>query len=185
MDTMNIAVNIILTIGAVLLFLTGLQIAGYFAKGKAKWAVWGVLIYYWAMYAAGWFLLFFAGSACLDHRYCNIGSIGGLILLGLSASAIIFYEVTIYSYTSLIRKLKKLGFSDQFSDKIRLQHTRAVIVFFFTTWVAAGFVYLIHHKAGLIINKALNESENTDRKALEAELNIVFARQIDWRKKKC
>jgi len=179
----NVAVNTLLVLGAVMIFFSSLQIVGYFARDRAKWSIWGVMVFYWFLYLGGIYLMVITRNGCSGHLYCNLGSIGGLTLVVFGYSAVAFYLLTIYSYTSLVRKVEKINLGDKFIEKIRVQHGRAVIVFFFTTWVASGFVYLIHHRAARIIKKALNNPD-MDRKELESELDQVFGKTVDWRKKK-
>jgi len=180
----NFYLTILLVFGALLIVVSSLGVIGYFARGRSGWAIWGIMIFYWALYLGGIYLMIITRKGCTGHLYCDLGSVSGLTMVVFGYSAIGFYLLTIYSYTSLIRKVKKLNFSDRFAEKIRNQHTNAVIVFFFTTWVAAGFVYLIHLRAGRIIRQALKNPNQTDRKALEAELDEVFGRKVDWHKKK-
>jgi hypothetical protein len=181
---MNAYLNILLILGAIMIFFSSLQIVGYFARGRVKWPIWGIMIFYWLLYLGGIYLAFGAPRSCTDHFYCDLTQVGGVTMIVFGYSAVAFYLLTVYSYTSLIRKVRKLNFSDQFTEKIRTQHARAVIVFFFTTWVAAGFVYLIHHRAAVIIKKAIKNPDSTNRKELESELDKVFGRTVDWHKEK-
>jgi hypothetical protein len=175
-------INVAVVMGAVAILFSGIQITDYFARGSYKWPIWGVIAFYWLLYIAGIVLTYTNPASCTDG-VCQVGKIGGATLIVFGYSAVAFYLLTVYSFTSLRHKMKKLNFSDKFTEKIRDQHSNAVIVFFFTTWVAAGFVYLIHHRASLVV-RAAKKDKTISQAELEKRLTEVFGRKVDWHKKK-
>lgn len=178
---MNASVNILIALGAIMIFFSSLQIIDYFAYDKFKWPVRGIIVFYWALYLFGVYLIYASAHGC-SGKFCSAGEIGGVTLILFGYSAVAFYILTVYSFTSLRRKMRKLNFSDKFTDKIKKQHAEAMIVFFFTTWVAAGFVYVVHHRASVAIKEAKNSPDMTQAE-LEKKLNEVFGRQISLKKK--
>lgn len=168
-------------LGAILIFFSSLQIVGNFAHDKFKWPIRGIIVFYWLLYLAGAVILYASTKDCSGST-CNIGAIGGGTLIVFGYSAVTFYVLTVYSFISLRSKMAKLNFSKQITDKINTRHAEAVIVFFFTTWVAAGFVYLIHQRSSKVLKEAKN-NPGISKSDLEKRLSKVFGRKITLKKR--
>lgn len=169
-------VVIFAVIGALLLFVSSLAVTNYFAYEKLKWPIWGIILFYWGLYAVGAFFTFFPISSCARQWVCNLSSAGGITLMVFGYSAVIFYLIAFFSFYHVKSRFLNAKVSDKYIKRVQDQHAQAVIFFFFTTWPAVAFVWGSHHRAA----KALRDIQGVAAGEIDNVIEKDLGPVVTW-----